>query len=101
MVAERATGAPLVPRAPQTAQVRAKMVEVLRQEFSAMELTYSIGGQISFDVRGPPAMPCMTRMSFDNSLLRSAHRPSLVHALGAWARLRRLRAVGARRLLAG
>ena len=31
--------------------VRTKMVEVLKKEFEDMNLTYSIGGQISFDVR--------------------------------------------------
>ena len=31
--------------------VRTKMVEVLKAEFEDMNLTYSIGGQISFDVR--------------------------------------------------
>lgn len=30
--------------------VRAKMVDVLRTEFADMELTFSVGGQISFDV---------------------------------------------------
>jgi len=33
-----------------TAGVRAKMVEVLREKFADYGLTYSIGGQISFDV---------------------------------------------------
>jgi phosphomannomutase len=33
-----------------TAGVRAKMVETLRKEFADYELTYSVGGQISFDV---------------------------------------------------
>ncbi|AGO11505.1 AaceriABR236Wp [[Ashbya] aceris (nom. inval.)] len=31
-------------------QVRAKFVEALKKEFAHLELTYSIGGQISFDV---------------------------------------------------
>ena len=31
--------------------MRAKMVETLRQEFADLDFTYSIGGQISFDVR--------------------------------------------------
>lgn len=31
-------------------QIRAKMIEALRKEFSDVDLTYSIGGQISFDV---------------------------------------------------
>ena len=31
-------------------QVRKKMVEVLKKEFSDLDLTYSIGGQISFDI---------------------------------------------------
>lgn len=31
-------------------QVRAKMIEVLHREFHDVDLTYSIGGQISFDV---------------------------------------------------
>ncbi|XP_037820098.1 phosphomannomutase [Lucilia sericata] len=31
-------------------QVRRKMIEVLKNEFSEVDLTYSIGGQISFDV---------------------------------------------------
>jgi phosphomannomutase len=30
--------------------VRKAMVEVLRREFADMDLTFSIGGQISFDV---------------------------------------------------
>jgi phosphomannomutase len=34
----------------ETAGVRKKMVETLRKEFADFELTYSIGGQISFDV---------------------------------------------------
>ena len=34
----------------QGAQVRAKMVEVLREKFPDYGLTFSIGGQISFDV---------------------------------------------------
>eukprot|EP00879_Flechtneria_rotunda_P028130 GHRR01030209.1.p1 GENE.GHRR01030209.1~~GHRR01030209.1.p1 ORF type:complete len:123 (+),score=43.67 GHRR01030209.1:417-785(+) len=33
-----------------TAGVRAKMVEVLTKEFADYSLTFSIGGQISFDV---------------------------------------------------
>lgn len=33
--------------------MRAKMVAVLQQEFSNFEFTYSVGGQISFDVRLP------------------------------------------------
>merc|ERR1712083_639478 len=32
------------------AQVRSKMVEVLREKFASFDFTYSIGGQISFDV---------------------------------------------------
>eukprot|EP00238_Polyblepharides_amylifera_P001979 CAMPEP_0196583324 /NCGR_PEP_ID=MMETSP1081-20130531/43001_1 /TAXON_ID=36882 /ORGANISM="Pyramimonas amylifera, Strain CCMP720" /LENGTH=245 /DNA_ID=CAMNT_0041904165 /DNA_START=67 /DNA_END=804 /DNA_ORIENTATION=+ len=32
------------------AQVRSKMVEILKKEFADYNLTYSIGGQISFDV---------------------------------------------------
>lgn len=31
-------------------QVRSKMIEVLKKEFADVDLTYSIGGQISFDV---------------------------------------------------
>ncbi|XP_005181702.1 phosphomannomutase [Musca domestica] len=31
-------------------QVRSKMIEVLKKEFGDVDLTYSIGGQISFDV---------------------------------------------------
>ncbi len=33
-----------------SAGVRSKFVEVLRKEFADLNLTYSIGGQISFDV---------------------------------------------------
>jgi phosphomannomutase len=33
-----------------THKIRPNMVEALRKEFSDYELTYSIGGQISFDV---------------------------------------------------
>lgn len=31
-------------------QIRVKMIETLRKEFNDIDLTYSIGGQISFDV---------------------------------------------------
>lgn len=34
----------------QTSQIRSKFVEKLRTEFADYGLTYSIGGQISFDV---------------------------------------------------
>ena len=39
-----------MPTTAQGAQVRAKMVEVLREKFPDYGLTFSIGGQISFDV---------------------------------------------------
>lgn len=34
----------------QTHKVRAKLVDLLKKEFADMGLTFSIGGQISFDV---------------------------------------------------
>lgn len=37
---------------------RKKFVEVLREKFASYNLTYSIGGQISFDVF-PQVMLCM------------------------------------------
>jgi hypothetical protein len=35
----------------QVHNVRAKLVEILREKFAHLNLTFSIGGQISFDVR--------------------------------------------------
>jgi hypothetical protein len=35
---------------PQVHNIRPKMVSVLREKFAHLELTFSIGGQISFDV---------------------------------------------------
>jgi Eukaryotic phosphomannomutase len=34
----------------QVHKVRAKMIAALREEFNHLDLTYSIGGQISFDL---------------------------------------------------
>lgn len=49
--------------------VRAKFVEILKKEFAHLSLTYSIGGQISFDVfptgmhgRQPPCIEALTEL---------------------------------------
>jgi hypothetical protein len=35
---------------PQVQNIRSKMVSILREKFAHLNLTFSIGGQISFDV---------------------------------------------------
>lgn len=45
-------------------QIRKKMIEALKKEFHEVDLTYAIGGQISFDVypRGWDKTFCLTRL---------------------------------------
>jgi hypothetical protein len=43
----------------QVHNVRAKLVEILREKFAHLNLTFSIGGQISFDVRLNTTSPAL------------------------------------------
>jgi phosphomannomutase len=48
--------------------VRIKMIEALKREFHDVELSYAIGGQISFDVypKGWDKSFCLTRLPLDD-----------------------------------
>jgi hypothetical protein len=61
------------------AGVREKMVKVLQAQFAEYELTYSIGGQISFDVFpqvGQLCIPCISRRSRARSFTPCSYRTS-------------------------
>lgn len=64
-------------------QVRANFVKLLQEQFADYELTFSIGGQISFDILCVPSIqfPCVPCVSRTNILLYSPNGWDKTYAL--------------------
>ncbi len=54
--------------------VRATMIEALKKEFSHLDMTYSIGGQLSFDVfpNGQLFLPYLLPGSYTSPILKAS-----------------------------